>query len=174
MDSLGTQLYAFALIMAAGASLGFVFDLYRLLRSWLRPGPLVTFVMDLCFWAIIAPLLAVYILIANWGELRFYVLVGIGIGLAFYYLLISRTVIRLALGLAHLISFVISLICQMVFALLVWPMKLVQDLLLTITAIRRRRNSFQFSSEWRWRKFNWRGKGGMRWQSFRLALFRRR
>lgn len=174
MDSLSMQLYAFAITMLAGASIGLAFDLYRVIRALLRPGTLATILMDLCFWLVLAPVVVVYLLLANWGELRFYVLVGIGIGLAFYYLLISRTVIRLALGLAHLISFVISLICQMVFALLVWPMKLVQDLLLTITAIRRRRNSFQFSSEWRWRKFNWRGKGGMRWQSFRLALFRRR
>lgn len=129
--------------------------------------------MDLGFWVIIAPLLAVYLLAANWGELRLYVLVGIGLGLAFYYLLISRIVIRLALGLARLIGFVISLVCQMVFALIAWPMKLVQDLLLTIAAARRRRHSFQFSSEWRWRKFDWR-RSGLRWQSFRLVPFRRR
>jgi spore cortex biosynthesis protein YabQ len=173
VDSLSAQLYAFAVTMAAGASLGFVFDLYRLLRAFLRPGQLVTFVMDLGFWVIIAPLLAVYLLAANWGELRLYVLVGIGLGLAFYYLLISRIVIRLALGLARLIGFVISLVCQMVFALIAWPMKLVQDLLLTIAAARRRRRSFQFSSEWRWRKFDWR-RSGLRWQSFRLVPFRRR
>ncbi|HHX01321.1 MAG TPA: spore cortex biosynthesis protein YabQ [Firmicutes bacterium] len=181
MDSLSTQLYAFAFTMAAGASMGFVFDLYRLLRSWLRPGAIATFIMDLFFWVIIVPMAAIYLLIANWGELRLYVLIGICLGLAFYYLLISRTVFRIAISFTHLVSLVISFFCQLVFAILVWPMKLVQDLLLTISAIRRRRRSFQFSSGWRWRGLDWRqmrwprfGRGSLRWQAFRFLPFWRK
>ncbi|MDI9419433.1 MAG: spore cortex biosynthesis protein YabQ [Bacillota bacterium] len=181
MDSLSTQLYAFALTIFAGATMGFVFDWYRLLRSWLRPGPAATFGMDLVFWVIAAPLAAVYLLMANWGELRLYVLIGISLGLAFYYLLISRAVIRVTIGLARIISQVISFFCQLAFAILAWPMKMVQDLLLTVSAIRRRCRSFQFSSGWRWRglglskaSFPRFGRKILRWQSFRLLPFWRR
>lgn len=65
MDSLGVQLYAFAVTLIAGASIGFIFDLYRVLRSWLRPGTLATTVMDLFFWIVLTPVIMIYLLIAN-------------------------------------------------------------------------------------------------------------
>ena len=38
MDSLSVQLYAFAVTLIAGASIGLIFDLYRVIRSRLQPG----------------------------------------------------------------------------------------------------------------------------------------
>jgi len=168
MDSLSMQLYAFAITMLAGASIGLAFDLYRVIRALLRPGTLATILMDLCFWLVLAPVVVVYLLLANWGELRFYVLIGIGLGLAFYYLIFSRTIIRMFIGLIHFISYILSYICQFIFWILAWPIKFAQDIILTIRAKRRGRSSMQFSSGWRFRF------GGLRWQSPFYSLLRRR
>ncbi len=167
MDSLGVQLYAFAVTLIAGASIGFIFDLYRVLRSWLRPGTLATTVMDLFFWIVLTPVIMIYLLIANWGQLRFYVLIGVVLGLAFYRLLFSHVVVRSLISLAHFFGRIISFICQVTLALFVWPLRVFQDLALMLRA--RRRKQTDSNS-----RFNWRWRSGLRWQSSRLFLFRRR
>ena len=148
MDSLSVQLYAFAVTMIAGASIGFIFDLYRVIRSLLRPGAVVTVVMDLFFWVVAAPVIIIYLLMANWGELRLYVLIGIVLGSAFYYLLFSSMVIRLFISLLNLIGHIISFLCQLFFSIVVWPVKVLQDLFLTFNA-RRRGELIKFESGWR-------------------------
>lgn len=154
MDSLSLQLYAFAITLLAGASFGLIFDSYRLLRSWLRPGAIATAVMDLFFWVIGAPVLTIYILIANWGELRFYVLIGIILGLAFYYLLFSRLIIKLISGICNIIGRVISCIIQFGYLIVIWPIRFIQDISLVIPTKRFGRK--------------------LRWQSPWFAIFKRR
>lgn len=61
MDSLSVQLYAFAVTLIAGASIGLIFDLYRVIRSRLQPGAITAAVMDLIFWLVAAPVLIVYL-----------------------------------------------------------------------------------------------------------------
>ncbi len=165
MDALNVQLYAFATILIAGASTGLLFDFYRLLRSWLQPGTISTVIMDLFFWLVLAPMLIIYILMANWGELRFYVLIGIILGLAFYYLIFSKIVIRIILGVTSIIGKIISFIMGIVFIIIGWPIRLLQDL--SFGLITRKRRSL--------------GKGlrltrpKLRWKSpFGLLSFRRR
>lgn len=169
MDSLSVQLYAFAVTIIAGASIGLIFDLYRVIRSRLQPGAITAAVMDLIFWLVAAPVLIVYLLVANWGELRFYVLIGILLGAAFYYLLFSRIVIRLFAGLINLIGYIISYICGLVFSVVILPVKTIQDLILAFSARRSGRSSIKFDSNWRWR-FR---RGGLRWQSPFASLWRR-
>lgn len=169
MDSLSVQLYAFAVTMIAGASIGFIFDLYRVIRSLLRPGAVVTVVMDLFFWVVAAPVIIIYLLMANWGELRLYVLIGIVLGSAFYYLLFSSMVIRLFISLLNLIGHIISFLCQLFFSIVVWPVKVLQDLFLTFNARRRGRSWIKFESGWR--GLRWRS--GLRWQSRFIPFWRR-
>ena len=53
MDSLSVQLYAFAVTMIAGASIGFIFDLPG--NPFVTAsGAVVTVVMDLFFWVVAA------------------------------------------------------------------------------------------------------------------------
>lgn len=162
MDSLSSQLYAFAIVLLAGASIGLIFDLYRLLRSWLRPGCVATAVMDLFFWLVAAPVIIAYILAANWGELRLYVLIALILGLAFYYLIFSKAIIRLMMGLAHIISHIISFIMQIIFNIILLPVKALQDLKLTVVTKRRG------YSKW------WRFKPRLRWKVPVLEIFRRK
>ncbi|NLM24886.1 MAG: spore cortex biosynthesis protein YabQ [Firmicutes bacterium] len=128
MESLSVQLYAFAITIIAGATTGLLFDLYRLSRGYLRPGLVATAVMDLFFWLVVAPVLTVYLLLANWGQLRFYVLVGILLGLALYYLVFSRLVIHFCLCFFDIIGKVLSLVYQIVFVVVTWPIRLAQDI----------------------------------------------
>jgi len=98
MSSLAEQTYAFLMTILAGGVIGFLFDLYRVFRSMLRPKQLGTAVTDLLFWIVVTPTVFAMLLAGNWGELRFYVLVGLAIGLLLYFQALSAAVLWLFMG----------------------------------------------------------------------------
>lgn len=93
MMSLAGQTYAFLMTILAGAVVGLLFDVYRVFRSAFRPRNFATALTDLLFWIVVTPLVFALLLAANWGELRAYVLIGLGAGLLLYYQALSPVVI---------------------------------------------------------------------------------
>jgi len=97
MDTLAGQIYGFAATIAAGFTLGLFFDLYRLWRRVTRPKKVATALSDLLFWVIATPVTYAYLLMGNWAELRFYVFLGIFLGLFLYFTVFSVIVLNLLL-----------------------------------------------------------------------------
>ncbi len=89
------QAAVFAFTVAIGLLLGFLFDLYRVVRGRLRPGPLATVLGDLLFSLLATGVTFALLVVGNWGELRLYVWVGFLLGAFFYRLFLSRSVIVL-------------------------------------------------------------------------------
>lgn len=79
------QFYAFFVMVLAGAALGASYDVYRALRGVCRRPGLLGAVADMLFGLVASLLLGLALLLGNWGELRVYVAVGVGIGLALYH-----------------------------------------------------------------------------------------
>ncbi|HBN95863.1 MAG TPA: hypothetical protein DDZ66_06160 [Firmicutes bacterium] len=127
MESLGTQLYAFGIVLLAGITLGLFFDLFRVIRGLLRPSVFSTPLLDLLFWALITPVLVLYLILANWGELRGYVIIGLLLGLFFYRLLLSGMIISLLLWLVQVIGGFLSLVVSLVIWLASFPVLLFQE-----------------------------------------------
>ena len=121
MDTLAGQVYGFAATIAAGLSLGLLFDLYRLWRRATGPKKTVTVLSDILFWVIATPLTYVYLLMGNWGELRFYVFVGLLLGLFLYFSVFSVIVINLLLTLWYYLTAVIGGLLQGVWLLVTLP-----------------------------------------------------
>lgn len=92
MVSLSQQIQAFLMTIVAGACVGLLFDLYRALRHG-GGGRAVTFLTDLLFWAAATPAVFALLLAGSWGELRYYVLLGAGLGLFVYLQLVSPYVL---------------------------------------------------------------------------------
>ena len=97
MDTLAGQIYGFAATIAAGLTLGLFFDLYRLWRRATRPEKVITALSDLLFWVIATPVTYVYLLLGNWAELRFYVFLGLFLGLFLYFTGFSVIVLNVLL-----------------------------------------------------------------------------
>jgi len=76
-----------------GLVTGLLFDIYRRVRNLISPGPYLTALGDLCFWCLIAVITFVSLLNVSSGQVRGYVFMGIGAGLAFYMHFISHHVI---------------------------------------------------------------------------------
>jgi len=110
MDPLSAQLYSFGIVLLAGVNLGLFFDLFRVIRGLLRPGRFSTPLLDLLFGALITPVLILYLILANWGELRGYVLIGLALGFFFYRLILSSMIIAVLLWLVDLIRRLLNLV----------------------------------------------------------------
>jgi len=91
--SLAAQTYAFLMTILAGAVVGLLFDLYRVLRAACHPRQWVTALTDIVFWIAVTPIVFAMLLAGNWGELRYYVLIGLGVGLLLYFQTLSSLVI---------------------------------------------------------------------------------
>lgn len=95
MSPLDAQLFAFLLLVAVGIGVGFLFDVFRVWRRLLYRGRWVQAAGDLVFLALAGVLLAGGLVLANWGELRVFVLLGLMAGLGLYFRLASAVAVRL-------------------------------------------------------------------------------
>jgi spore cortex biosynthesis protein YabQ len=121
MDS---QLSTFLTTIATGITLGVLFDCYRVLRGTYRSKVLMTWVTDLLYWLIATVIVFIALVISNWGELRFYVFLGILSGVGLYYRLLSLYVIRLFSGLIKLIKSIVTLIKKSLILFVIRPLVL--------------------------------------------------
>ncbi|MBP2634290.1 MAG: yabQ [Firmicutes bacterium] len=88
------QVKTFLVIGATGILLGVLFDIYRVLRLRFRPHWLVTTAADLLYCLLASAVAFAALLISNWGEFRFYVVIALVSGVVFYYRLVSRYVMK--------------------------------------------------------------------------------
>ena len=94
MDLAG-QVLTFLITIMTGVTLGVLFDSYRVLRGTFNPKTLMTWVADLLFWLVATAVVFIALVFSNWGELRFYVFMGILSGLVMYYNWLSLYFMRL-------------------------------------------------------------------------------
>lgn len=85
-----TQGYYFLVTLMLGGGAGLIFDFYRTCRSFWKPPRKFTFFIDLFFSIFITLLVFLVLLATNWGEVRLYVFIGIGLGWILYNLTLSK------------------------------------------------------------------------------------
>ncbi|MCK9526519.1 MAG: hypothetical protein M0R49_11425 [Limnochordia bacterium] len=149
MESLGTQLYSFAIVLLAGITLGLFFDFFRVIRGILRPGLISTSILDLLFWALITPIIVLYLILANWGELRGYVLIGLLLGLFFYRLLLTDMITSFLLWLVQVVGGFLHLAFSFFLWLVSFPVLLIQEARFSWS---HRKRTGRLRSRLRWRK----------------------
>lgn len=141
------QLYAFAMTIAAGMAAGLLFDMYRLVRRGLKPRGTGAWLLDLMFWLVAAPVVFALLLVGNWGELRFYVVVGLVAGATFYFGLLSGVMIHLIAAVAASVGGAILLVGHL----------LVHVVMVPVAAGRRIAEAV--GARPGWRRSPWRGWG---------------
>lgn len=90
MEFIG-QITTLVMIMVTGIILGLLFDCYRVLRGTCKPRAGMTWFMDLGYWLLATAIVFVSLVLSNWGELRFYVFIGMVSGLGLYYKWLSQS-----------------------------------------------------------------------------------
>lgn len=108
-----SQLHTFIITIATGILLGVLFDCYRVLRGTFKPRVVMTWVADLLYWLIATVVVFLALIVSNWGELRFYVFLGIISGVVLYYRLLSLYAIRLFSAIIKLVKWIITVLKKM-------------------------------------------------------------
>jgi spore cortex biosynthesis protein YabQ len=93
MEFVKQQLSSSLILLLTGMVFGGFFDLYRVFRGVIKVNKMVDLVGDLLFWVLVLFLITPLIYWGTWLELRFYVWVSLGAGLALYYWLFSPALI---------------------------------------------------------------------------------
>ena len=93
-----SQLVGLSVTFLGGAITGAMFDLYRVARWAIRPGKICTLISDIIFWLFAATMVFKFLLIYSWGEVRFYMIAGFGLGFAIYKIIIGRRVVSSAVS----------------------------------------------------------------------------
>ncbi len=91
------QGYVFAAVVIGGLALGVLYDIFRALRAAVRPGKAAEGIMDILFWLLVTGVAVIVIFLANQGEPRLFVLIGL-LGGAVLYVVGPGAYIRKWLG----------------------------------------------------------------------------
>lgn len=122
MDSyVQSQAYIFFATLYGGIVMGFVYDIYRIFRYYLKPKKVATFIEDFVFWIIISVIFLTVILYTNWGEIRGYVFLGFFSGAFLYSRLLSKIIIT---TLVWIVNGIIKIL-KYIFGVLFYPFRLI-------------------------------------------------
>ncbi|MCT4604625.1 MAG: spore cortex biosynthesis protein YabQ [Marinisporobacter sp.] len=122
------QAYVFLATLYGGILIGFIYDLYRILRCIFKPKKIATIIEDLIFWIVIGIASAWVLLFSNDGKLRFYTFLGFVIGAILYNRILSSFVIA---GIVRVLR-VIKRIFLKVLGVVLYPLKIIKKFLLSI------------------------------------------
>ncbi len=114
MYSVNQEAYILLATIYGGILIGFIFDLYKVVRGIFHPKKFATNLQDIIFWTIIT-LVAFYILIfSNHGDLRFYNFLGFMLGVGLYQYLLSKPIVKTLLLIIRVLKQVIVDLIQLI------------------------------------------------------------
>ena len=109
MDSTN-QLYVFTIFVLTGIVTGVLFDIFRIFRKSFKTPDWLTYVEDIVFWILTGYLVLYSIFKYNNGELRFYLFLGITLGIVFYLHIFSKLFIYINVKIINILKKCISII----------------------------------------------------------------
>lgn len=93
--SVGEQAYLFLISIAVGGVCGLVYDNFRVVRKLIKHKKINVYLEDGLFWIIVTGGTYYIFLHKNDGEVRLYMLLGIGLGFVVYILTISKIFVKI-------------------------------------------------------------------------------
>ena len=88
------QAYLFMIFTINGILIGFLFDIFRILRKSFKTNDLVTYIEDIIFWILTGIIILFSMCKFCDGELRGFTIIGIAMGVILYMLTISTYIIK--------------------------------------------------------------------------------
>lgn len=131
MTSLDQQIISFLVTVGLGLIMGAIFDFYYILRCFIKPKRVFIHIGDLFIWLFMILLVFATLVYTNWGEVRFYVFLGMALGISAYYLLFSKL-------LKNIYRFIFNLVAKMLHifvAAIIFPFRLLSKLFLYLVGL---------------------------------------
>lgn len=106
---------------AGGILTGLLFDTYRIIRGFNSPSKVLTGISDILFWILTGVLVFIFFLRTNYGDVRYYTILGIIFGLLFYLRFISKWFLAI---LRRILYYIIKLV-RLIFIIITYPIKII-------------------------------------------------
>ena len=119
------QLISFCYFIIIGIILSIIFDIFRILRRTIKTSDIVTNIQDVLFCVITGVIILFSIFYFNNGELRFYIFLGVIIGITFYMLFISKYFIKINVIIINFIKKILYLLIKPFIFILNFTKKLI-------------------------------------------------
>ena len=101
------QAYLFLIFTVNGILIGFLFDIFRILRKSFKTNDLVTYIEDIIFWILTGIIILFSMCKFCDGELRGFTIIGIAMGVILYMLTISTYVIKVFVFIINILKTII-------------------------------------------------------------------
>ena len=88
------QAFLFLIFVINGLLIGLIFDIFRIFRISFKTKDIITYLQDILFWLISGGIVLYSIFVFNNGEIRFFMFLGISIGVILYISLFSQYIIK--------------------------------------------------------------------------------
>ncbi|MDF9409222.1 MAG: Spore cortex protein YabQ (Spore_YabQ) [Pelotomaculum sp. PtaB.Bin013] len=127
MEPLVNQIYAFAATLVIGAIAGFCYDYYLVVRGVFKLKKVGTCLGDIIFWLFTTTLVFTLLILGNWGVVRLYVFIGLGLGALLYFQSLSvvmRRLVRFKFYLLYEIWKLIVRIALFFWKIIIFPVRL--------------------------------------------------
>lgn len=113
------QASLFLVFVLNGIIIGLVFDIFRILRKSFKTSDIITTIEDILFWIITGIIILYSIFVFNNGEIRFFMFIGIFLGVMLYILLLSNYIIKVSVK----IIFLAKKIVAFIFKIIIFPVR---------------------------------------------------
>lgn len=110
------QAYVFFIFIFTGLILGILFDLFRILRKSFDTNDFFTYIEDIIFWILSGTIILYSLFKFNNGEIRFFVFMGIVLGLLLYFLTFSKIFVEISV-------YIILFVKKMLYYIILLPIK---------------------------------------------------
>ena len=117
----GNQAYIFIIFTLNGVFIGLLFDIFRILRKSIKTKDLVTYIEDVIFWILTGISIIYSMCVYCNGEIRFFMVLGIIIGIALYMLTISNYVIKIFVSIILFLKKILEKLIKIV----IFPVKII-------------------------------------------------
>lgn len=119
------QIKYFLNTVAIGLIIGIIFDFYRAMRFLIRPRKWTTDLLDIIISILFTSISFLLLLFSNWGEVRLYVFLGIGLGIVVYIRYCSKNILTLWL---NWLSFLVKSV-KIIIVMSLFPIRLLKTLI---------------------------------------------
>ena len=94
---MNNQAFLFVIFVINGILIGILFDIFRVLRKSFKTSDIITYIEDIMFWIGAGVLTLYFIFCYNNGEIRFFIFLGIILGISIYILTISKYFMKVSI-----------------------------------------------------------------------------
>lgn len=113
--SSGYQAKLFFSTIAVGVLIAFAYDVLRIFRKIIPHPNLLIQVEDAIYWVLVVLTMFTFMLHENFGEIRFFSIIGAFLGMLIYFLTVSKVVIKLSSAVIDVAKRILILFFTIVF-----------------------------------------------------------